>query len=75
MGNDVSRSWLPLRHAGEWTSWYLHLNNDNPGTDDGKASPDLAFAPGLEVGDFVYVQAKAAATPVPARPSVAERSG
>jgi murein DD-endopeptidase MepM/ murein hydrolase activator NlpD len=52
-GSWLSGNYVTLRHAGEWTSWYLHLNNDNPGTDDGKASPDLTFAPGLEVGDFV----------------------
>ena len=25
-----------LRHDDGWESWYLHLNNDTPGTDDGK---------------------------------------
>lgn len=26
---------------------YLHLNNDNPGTDDGQGRPDQAYAPGI----------------------------
>lgn len=39
-----------IRHFDGWTSWYLHLNNDTVGTDDGKGR---GIAPGLEVGDFV----------------------
>jgi peptidoglycan hydrolase-like protein with peptidoglycan-binding domain len=27
---------LVLRHDDGWESWYIHLNNDTPGTDDGK---------------------------------------
>jgi len=27
---------LVLRHDDGWESWYLHLNNDTPGTDDGQ---------------------------------------
>lgn len=42
-----------LEHDDEWESWYLHLNNDHPETDDGSGGPDAAFAPGLEVGMFV----------------------
>lgn len=26
---------LAIDHGGGWTSWYIHLNNDTPGTDDG----------------------------------------
>ena len=44
-----------LRHRGGWETWYMHLNNDNPGTDDGRAPAELMFAPGLQVGDFVAV--------------------
>jgi murein DD-endopeptidase MepM/ murein hydrolase activator NlpD len=32
---------------------YIHLNNDSPGTDDGKAGPEFTFAPGLKSGDRV----------------------
>lgn len=42
-----------IDHGGGWESWYMHLNNDRPGTDDGQASIDQTFAPGLELGDFV----------------------
>ena len=28
---------------------YLHLNNDNPGTDDGQGTADQAYAPGVEL--------------------------
>lgn len=28
---------IALRHDDGWESWYIHLNNDTPGTDDGKA--------------------------------------
>lgn len=45
--------WLALEHAGEMESWYMHLNNDAPGTDNGRASIDQVYAPGLQVGDFV----------------------
>lgn len=29
---------------------YVHLNNDTPGTDDGKGGPALAYAPGIREG-------------------------
>ena len=27
---------LAIRHDDGWETWYIHLNNDTPGTDDGK---------------------------------------
>lgn len=30
--------------------WYLHINNDNPGTDDGRGGGMHAYAPGIERG-------------------------
>ncbi len=42
-----------IRHVDGWTSHYVHLNNDNIGTDDGRAAWSLTIAPGLEVGDWV----------------------
>ena len=42
-----------LRHYGGWTTWYVHLNNDNPGTDDGRAPWSLTLVPGVEEGVFV----------------------
>ncbi len=39
-----------IEHANGWETWYLHLNNDNLGTDDGKADWSLSFAEGIEEG-------------------------
>jgi len=44
---------IRIRHAGGWETWYLHLNNDNPGTDDGHADWSLSFAEGLDSGSLV----------------------
>lgn len=40
-------TWIELRHDGGWTSRYLHLNNDSPGTDDGRGR---GVAAGIVVG-------------------------
>jgi hypothetical protein len=32
---------------------YLHLNNDTPGTDDGRGTPSQAYAPGIELNGRV----------------------
>ena len=45
--------WIGIEHAGGVESWYMHLNNDEPGTDNGRASLDQVYAPGMEVGAFV----------------------
>ncbi len=44
---------IRLRHANGWETWYFHLNNDNPGTDDNKGGAAAAFAEGIEDGMFV----------------------
>jgi len=36
-----------------WTVNYLHINNDTPGTDDGRGTARSAFLPGLHVGSRV----------------------
>jgi hypothetical protein len=41
---------MSLRHDDGWESWYIHLNNDTPGTDDGLG---WGFAPGIEGGVHV----------------------
>ena len=41
---------LAIRHADNWTTWYIHLNNDTFGTDDGLG---WGIAPGLTVGSRV----------------------
>jgi len=51
-GGPKSGYYIRLAHGG-WESWYLHLNNDSPGTDDGRGGDEAAFAPGLSIGDRV----------------------
>jgi peptidoglycan hydrolase-like protein with peptidoglycan-binding domain len=41
---------LVIRHDDGWQSWYIHLNNDTPGTDDGQA---WGIAPGILPGTRV----------------------
>lgn len=41
---------VTVAHAEGWTSHYVHLNNDNIGTDDGDAPWTLTLAPGVEEG-------------------------
>lgn len=42
--------WLRLLADDGWIYTYIHLNNDSPGTDDGSATYDQAFGPGIEQG-------------------------
>ncbi len=51
--NNLSGRNVKLEHVQGWESYYLHLNNDNPGTDDGQAPWTLTVAPGVEVGKQV----------------------
>jgi len=44
---------LRIEHDDGWETWYMHLDNDSPGSDDGDAGENAAFAADLEVGDFV----------------------
>ncbi|MDJ0924037.1 MAG: M23 family metallopeptidase [Acidimicrobiia bacterium] len=44
---------IRIAHRDGWESWYMHLNNDTPGTNDGAAGAAGAFAPGLEIGMYV----------------------
>jgi hypothetical protein len=41
---------MALNHDDGWASWYIHLNNDTPGTDDGLG---WGFAEGIERGVHV----------------------
>ncbi len=52
-GRPRSGNYIVISHADGWSSWYIHLNNDTPGTDDGRATRDQIFAPDLAVGDPV----------------------
>jgi len=38
---------MEINHDDGWESWYIHMNNDTPGTDDGQG---WGFAPGVEPG-------------------------
>jgi murein DD-endopeptidase MepM/ murein hydrolase activator NlpD len=48
--NNLSGRNVKLDHGDGWESYYLHLNNDNVGTDDGNAPWALTVAPGIEEG-------------------------
>lgn len=48
--NNLSGRNLKIDHGDGWETYYLHLNNDTPGTDDGHAPWTLTVAPGVEVG-------------------------
>jgi murein DD-endopeptidase MepM/ murein hydrolase activator NlpD len=45
--------YVEIQHQAGWATRYLHLNNDDPGTDNGRADWSLTLVPGLEVGTHV----------------------
>lgn len=45
--------YVRIRHRGGWSTTYIHLNNDNPGTDDGRAPWSLTVTQGVEEGAWV----------------------
>jgi murein DD-endopeptidase MepM/ murein hydrolase activator NlpD len=45
--------YVRIAHQDGWESWYMHLNNDSPGTDDGAGDSGGAFPPDLEIGAFI----------------------
>jgi murein DD-endopeptidase MepM/ murein hydrolase activator NlpD len=45
--------YVRIRHRDGWQTWYMHLNNDTLGTDDGKGGLEGAFPADLEVNMFV----------------------
>lgn len=48
---EASYGWmLQIEDAQGYEYWYLHLNNDTPGTDDGQGGRQHAFAPGIVRG-------------------------
>jgi len=47
-GNQVR-----IRHANGYETYYFHLNNDTPETDDNRGGAEYAYAPGIEKGVFV----------------------
>jgi hypothetical protein len=51
--SNLSGNMLQIKDAEGWSYWYIHINNDTPGTDDGLGTYDQAFAPGIKVGSKV----------------------
>ena len=45
--------WVAVEHAAGWETWYMHLNNDTPGTDDGNAGWHHTVPTGLVEGSRV----------------------
>jgi murein DD-endopeptidase MepM/ murein hydrolase activator NlpD len=45
--------WIAIEHEDGWESWYMHLNNDTPGTDDGHGDWGFTIARGISVGERV----------------------
>ena len=43
-------NYLMLRDADGWEYWYIHINNDSPGTDDGANPKQWIFGPGIVRG-------------------------
>lgn len=47
---------LVITHDDGWESWYIHLNNDTPGTDDGLAwgiAPDITLGMHVAAGTLI----------------------
>ena len=47
-------NWLEITDADGWHYNYGHINNDDPGTDDGANPPQWRFAPGITMGAHVH---------------------
>jgi hypothetical protein len=45
---------LVLRDAEGWEYWYIHINNDTPGTDDGANPAEFILRPGVKIGTKVF---------------------
>lgn len=56
-GTTSAGNWLTITAdrgpAKGWTAIYLHVNNDNPGTDDGKGTAAWSFPAGIAPGSRV----------------------
>jgi hypothetical protein len=49
----ISGNMLTLKADDGWFFYYIHINNDTPGTDDAANPPEYRFAPGITVGSKV----------------------
>jgi murein DD-endopeptidase MepM/ murein hydrolase activator NlpD len=54
LDHESSGNSLYLQDDDGWYYAYLHINNDDPGTDDGANPIRWAFAPGVQQGSRVY---------------------
>jgi murein DD-endopeptidase MepM/ murein hydrolase activator NlpD len=45
--------YIEIQHESGWLTRYMHLNNDDPGTDNGGADWSLTLVPGLKVGSQI----------------------
>ncbi|MEA3020407.1 MAG: peptidoglycan LD-endopeptidase LytH, partial [Actinomycetota bacterium] len=50
---DGGSNMLSLRGESGFEYWYIHINNDTPGTDDGLNPPEFILAPGIHEGSKV----------------------
>jgi len=47
---------IAIRHDDGWETWYIHLNNDTPGTDDGQGwgiAPDILPGTHVQAGQLI----------------------
>lgn len=51
--SSLGGRYVEIQHAAGWSTRYMHLNNDDPGTDNGSADWSLTIAPRLKVGSHV----------------------
>ncbi|MEX1124863.1 MAG: M23 family metallopeptidase [Acidimicrobiia bacterium] len=51
--SSLAGRYIEITHVAGWSTRYIHLNNDTPGTDDGSADWSLTLAPGVHVGAWV----------------------
>jgi murein DD-endopeptidase MepM/ murein hydrolase activator NlpD len=51
--SSLAGRYIEIDHGAGWSTRYIHLNNDDQGTDNGNADWDLTVVEGLIVGSAV----------------------